>query len=504
MSAKRIMVVGTGSSVGKSLIVTALCRIYKRRNMNVAPFKSQNMALNSFITPDGHEMGRAQVAQAEAAGLVPSALMNPILLKPTADHKSQVIVNGKVYGVMAAPEYYEFRHKLKPAVEKAFNTLAQKHDLVVIEGAGSPAEINLKKDDLVNMGMAKIANAPVLLVGDIDRGGVFASLYGTIKLLPADEQAMIKGLIINKFRGDLSILAPGIKQLEDLTERPVLGTVPYYDAKIDEEDSLTERFQARRKRADLEVAVIRLPRLSNFTDFAPLDIQDDVYLRYVGAGEILGQPDLVILPGSKNTIEDMVWLNNTGLASQIRAFNQSGGGVIGICGGYQIMGRLLRDPLGIESDVFGIEGLGLLDLETVFEEEKQTTQSQLVISSNKGLLHGCQGMVLEGYEIHMGQSILGDNSSPWADISNKLSVSGQPEGAININGSCFGTYLHGLFDNLEFTRQLLNNLREKKGLELLGPADKSYHDFKENEYDRLADIVESHLDMTLLDKIIFG
>ena len=346
--AKAIMIQGTASNAGKSLLAAGLCRIFKQDGYKVAPFKSQNMALNSAITPDGLEMGRAQVMQAQAAGVAPDVRMNPILLKPTSDVGSQVIVNGIPRGTMKAGDYFKYKKNLVPDVMEAYSSLAAEYDIIVIEGAGSPAEINLKEDDLVNMGMARMAKAPVLLCGDIDRGGVFASLYGTVKLLNPDEQEMIKGLIINKFRGDVEILRPGLTQLEELAGKPVLGVVPMLEVDVDDEDSLSARLSRSGKVGLVDVAVIRLPRLSNFTDFNPLERMEEVSLRYVGSAGKLGHPDLIILPGTKNTMDDLRWLRQSGLESAILKHAAKGGAVVGICGGYQMLGSTVSDPDGVE------------------------------------------------------------------------------------------------------------------------------------------------------------
>ena len=489
MSAKTLMVVGTASSVGKSLIVTAFCRIFKRHGYSVAPFKSQNMSLNSFVTPEGHEMGRAQVAQAEAAGLTPSALMNPILLKPTTDRKSQVIVNGRVHGNMSATEYYAYKEKLRPEIMAAFRQLADRHEIIIIEGAGSPAEINLMDGDFVNMGLAAMVEAPVIVVGDIDRGGVFAALYGTVKLLPPEDQARIKGLLINKFRGDVKILEPGLRQIEELLGLPVLGVIPYGKYAVDEEDSLTDRLGARSGRAAINIAVLRLPRLSNFTDFAVFDSLADVALEYVDEPEALDKADLIIIPGSKNTIEDMKYLEDKGFAAKLKDLAARGRAVAGICGGFQILGRRIHDPHGVESSIASIDGLGLLDLETSFARDKHTSQSSLTLRQGGGILAGTAGMRLEGYEIHMGESRAGDEAVPLADGEKG------PAGAANIEGNVLGSYLHGFFDNLEFTRCFLNNIRRAKGLDNLAEEESpaSYREFKEREYDRLAEAVEEHL-----------
>lgn len=489
MNAKNLMVVGTASSAGKSLMVTALCRIFKNHGYSVAPFKSQNMSLNSFVTAEGHEMGRAQVSQAEAAGLAPSALMNPILLKPTSDHKSQVIVDGRVLTTMAAEEYYKFKDSLRPRVAAAYQALAAEHEVVVIEGAGSPAEINLMDNDFVNMGMAAMVEAPVLLVGDIDRGGVFASLYGTVKLLPPEDQKRIKGLIINKFRGDPKILEPGLRKIESLLNIPVLGVIPYEKFALDEEDSLTERLESKGQSAALNIAVLRLPRLSNFTDFAVFDTFADVSLNYVDTPAALAEADLIIIPGSKNTIEDMRYLRESGLASALVALAQAGRVIVGICGGFQILGKTISDPHGVESSLSEIDGLGLLDVATSFAKVKHTAQSSLKLRVGPGPLSTTADMVLEGYEIHMGHTEVGPGSEPLGCNPN-----GSPGGAVSRDGRIFGSYLHGFFDNLEFTSRFLNNLRQAKGL---GESDQlvngTFQHLKEREYDRLAAMVEANL-----------
>ena len=373
--AKAIMVQGTMSNVGKSLITAGLCRIFKQDGYKVAPFKSQNMALNSFITEDGMEMGRAQVMQAEAAGIAPDVRMNPILLKPTNDVGSQVIVNGEVLGTMSARDYFAFKHKLVPDVMKAFNGLSVENDIIVIEGAGSPAEVNLKDEDIVNMGMAKMAKAPVLLVGDIDRGGVFAQLIGTVSLLEEDEQKMVKGLIINKFRGDKTILDPGIAILEEKSGIDVVGVAPYLHIDVEDEDSLSERldFHGNGDTATLiDIAVIRLPRISNFTDLNVMETIPGVSVRYVKNAQELKDPDMIVLPGSKNTISDLLWMRQNGLEAAI--LKQAGAGkvVFGICGGFQMLGETLADPLGIETSG-EVRGMGLLPIDTIFLDEKTRT-----------------------------------------------------------------------------------------------------------------------------------
>lgn len=510
MRAKRLMIQGTGSSVGKSLLVAALCRIFARKGLRVAPFKAQNMSLNSCITEEGHEMGRAQAVQAEAAGIAPSSLMNPVLLKPCGDRTSQVIVNGVARTTLGAREYYAFRPTLREEVMRSFSLLAQRHDLILIEGAGSPAEINLRENDIANMGMAEMADAPVLLVGDIDRGGVFASLFGTVKLLEPAEQDRIRGFIINKFRGDRDILEPGLRDLEQLLARPVLGVLPWLDVCIDEEDSLTERLGRGnvRARADLDIVVLRLPRLSNFTDFAVFDIMPDVRLRYADTAGAIGNPDLVILPGTKNTLRDMRHVRESGLERRILALHRSGTPILGVCGGFQMLGRAIRDPQGLEGEAGWMPGLGLLDVETVFAPHKKTTRTRAALAPQacaSGLLRGMAGLSLSGYEIHMGRSEILPGTG---HVSLLRGEDGSGEGLADIRGAVFGVYMHGLFDNMAFTRGLLDNLRENKGLPPLSPAESgspaAYAEFRQSQYDLLADRVEACLDMHALEAIIAG
>ncbi|MBQ8090672.1 MAG: cobyric acid synthase, partial [Pyramidobacter sp.] len=402
--AKSIMIQGTMSGAGKSLLCTGLCRIFHQEGLRVAPFKSQNMALQSFITDEGLEIGRAQAVQAEAAGIEPSYAMNPILLKPTSDKGSQVIVNGEVYGDYSATEYYRMKHKLWPAVREAFASLSQQYDLIVVEGAGSPAEINLKADDFVNMGLAKRLDIPVLLAGDIDRGGVFAQLYGTLALLDADERPLVRGTIVNKFRGDLKILQPGLKMLEDLTGVPVAGVVPYTKLDIDDEDSLSDRLTRKGAPAQLDVAVIRLPRLSNFSDFTALAAVEGVGVRYVEKPSELGSPDLLIIPGTKNTIGDMKWLRENGLEAAVKKLASRGTVIVGICGGYQILGREIVDEEGVEGGGT-IAGMGLLPVVTRFVPEKRRTRTAARALETEGVLGDLAGASLEGYEIHSGVSV---------------------------------------------------------------------------------------------------
>ena len=394
------MVQGTSSGAGKSLLAAALCRIFRQDGYSVAPFKSQNMALNSFITDEGLEMGRAQVVQAQAAGIAPSVRMNPILLKPSSDTGSQVIVNGEVLGDMSAAEYFKRKRELVPKVVEAYESLAAQYDVIVLEGAGSPAEINLKAEDIVNMGMARLAKAPVLLAGDIDRGGVFASLAGTVMLLEPDERAMVRGLVINKFRGDREILRPGLDQIADITGVPVVGVVPWLDVDIDDEDSLSERLTGRGGPALVDIAVVRLPRIANFTDFAPLERIPGVSVRYAASPAALGNPDLVILPGSKNTMEDLLWLRQNGLEAAVKKHAAAGGAVLGICGGYQMLGERLADPDGVEHGGT-LCGLGLLPVRTVFAKEKTRTRVTGRFERAEGIFSGLSGAAFELSLIHI-------------------------------------------------------------------------------------------------------
>lgn len=498
MAAKTIMIQGTASNSGKSILTAALCRIFKQDGYRVAPFKSQNMALNSYITADGLEMGRAQVMQAEAAGIAPDVRMNPILLKPTSDVGSQVILCGKAIGNRTAKEYWSDKKALRPFIQQAFDSLANDYDIIVIEGAGSPAEINLKQDDLVNMGMAKMAHAPVLLVGDIDRGGVFASLYGTVKLLEPDEQDRIQGLIINKFRGDLEILRPGLTDLERLTDKPVVGVVPYAHLDIDDEDSLSERLTAKdSSKAALQIAVIRLPHLSNFTDFASLERMSAVSVRYVDTPKQLDGVDFIIIPGTKSTIDDLKWLRTSGLEAKIQRLHHEGTPVLGICGGYQMMGRHLHDPEGVEGGG-SIAGLGLLPTETIFRAQKTTTQATGTILSPGGIFHDLAGVPTVGYEIHMGDTTLLEGAVPFQQLMRETEL--VTDGCCA--GDAYGTYMHGVLDTPEVLEPLIRALLARKGI---SASDITVFDpvqYKEEQYDKLADMVRSALDMERIYQIL--
>ena len=497
--AKAIMVQGTMSNAGKSLLAAGLCRIFKQDGYRVAPFKSQNMALNSFITKEGLEMGRAQVMQAEAAGIAPSVLMNPILLKPTNDVGSQVIVNGEVLGNMSARDYFKYKKKLVPDIMKAYNALAAENDIIVIEGAGSPAEINLKSDDIVNMGMAKMAKAPVLLVGDIDRGGVFAQLIGTVMLLEEDEKEMVKGLIINKFRGDKTILDPGVEMLEERSGIPVVGVAPYLNIQVEDEDSLTERFETTRTVDLIDIAVIRVPRISNFTDFNPLESIQGVSLRYVKNPSELGNPDMIILPGTKNTMEDLLWMRENGLEALILKEAAKGKLIFGICGGYQMMGETLSDPHGVEAGGT-IKGMNLLPMDTVFAKKKTRTRVEGSFGQLTGAFAKLSDTALEGYEIHMGETVLKGDAKPSTNIQDSVTGERKADGAY-LDNVC-GTYVHGVFDKEAVAEAIVQIIGEKKGLDVSGMTGMDFQAFKETQYDILAAELRKHLDMKKIYEIL--
>ena len=480
--AKCIMIQGTMSGAGKSLLCTALCRIFAQDGYRVAPFKSQNMALNSFVTRSGLEMGRAQVVQAQAAGAEPDVRMNPILLKPSSDVGSQVIVNGEVRGQMSAAYYFRMKKSLIPEILTAYDSLAAENDIIVIEGAGSPAEVNLKADDIVNMGLAKLVDAPVLLAGDIDRGGVFAQLYGTVALLEPEERQRIKGLVINKFRGDVEILRPGLSMLEEKTWLPVLGVVPYLRVDIEDEDSLSQRLETDAAVKPLDAAVLRLPHISNFTDFIPLEQHPLLSVRYVQSTRQLGTPDLILLPGTKNTIEDLLWLRQSGLEAAVLKCSAQGVPVLGVCGGYQMLGEELCDPEGTESGrPQTLRGLGLLPTRTRFTAHKRRTRVCALVSAPP-----FAGAKLDGYEIHTGSTeVSGEAFCTFAD--------GTPEGCVQ--GNVFGTYLHGLFDTGELTGKLVAELCRRKGLSPTGAAVVPMEQYRQQQFDLLADGVRRALDL---------
>ena len=554
------------SNAGKSLLAAGLCRIFKQDGYRVAPFKSQNMALNSYVTAEGLEMGRAQVMQAEAAGILPDVRMNPVLLKPTTDIGSQVIVRGEVLGDMDARRYFAYKKSLMPMILESYQSLAEENDIIVIEGAGSPAEINLKQEDIVNMGLAKAVGAPVLLVGDIDLGGVFAQLLGTQMLLDPDEQLYLKGLIINKFRGDKSILDPGIRMLEERSGLPVVGVVPYMQIDIDDEDSLSPQLvQTNRPPAGkpVEIAVVRLPHLSNFTDFGAFARIPEVDLRYVSRPDALGFPDMIILPGTKNTMSDLAWLRQSGMAEAIRTCMKSGTDslgyfppvLFGICGGFQMLGKELCDPDGVETGKKNrkaalsgetteiresvpedleaerrtlANGLGFLDADTVFEKQKRRTQVRGRIETLPGILAPLSGLEIEGYEIHMGQTsarkeagrFSGNtdqqtNASWFSGNTDQRTSTGRFSKITDLrNGTSaadglatdnvYGTYVHGIFDAPGIAMKTAQILACRKGLKIMATEQQmaDHHAFKETQYDLLADTLRTHLDMKKIYEIL--
>lgn len=495
MAAKVIMVQGTMSNSGKSFITAGLCRVFAQDGWRAAPFKSQNMALNSYITGDGLEIGRAQAMQAEAAGILPTVDMNPILLKPTSHVGSQVIVNGEVRGNMKATEYYRRKQELIPDIRAAFDRLSGQYDIIVIEGAGSPAEINLRENDIVNMGLAKMVNAPVLLAGDIDRGGVFAALYGTVKLLEPDEQRLIKGLVVNKFRGDVSILEPGLRMIEERTGIPVVGVIPMKAIDLDDEDSLSDRLLQTKAGGGIDVAVIHLPHISNFTDFSAFERIDGVSLRYVPRAGQLGTPDLILIPGTKNTMDDMRWLRESGMETVILKAAESKVPVIGICGGFQILGKTLKDPYGVEHGG-EMRGLGLLDADTTFAREKTRTQATGKWVHKPELFGRYEKASVSGYEIHMGQTVNAGDCMEAIELED-----GRCDALCSRDGLVFGSYLHGLFDTDGLAFSLARQLAEKKGTEL-GRQEFDLLAYKEKEYDKLADLIRSSFDMKEIYRIM--
>ena len=478
MYGKCLMIQGTASSVGKSVLCSALLRILKQDGWKAAPFKAQNMSLNSFVTKKGLEMGRAQVTQAQAAGMEPDARMNPVLLKPTSDRRSQVIVEGKAIGTMTAMEYHEYKPALRRLIKEIYDSLEAENDYVIIEGAGSPAEINLREGDIVNMSMAEAADAPVILVGDIDLGGVFASLLGTVMLLTEEERKRVRGIIINKFRGDVKILEPGLRMLEDRIHVPVIGVVPWMNVELEDEDSVTERFRRQSGEGDIDVAVVKLRHISNFTDFQSLALQPGCRLRYAESAADLEKADLVVLPGTKNTIEDLIDMRNRGMDQAIIRHARRGGMVFGICGGYQMLGSRLRD--------------------VIFEKEKQTTQAVGTVECASGWLEKYNGTSMDGYEIHAGQNILGKGAHPW------LRTAEGTDGIMNAGGNVLGSYLHGVFDDGKFFAAMAARIREARGETDKESIPVSFEEFREKEFDRIAAIVRSSVDMEKVYAIMRG
>ena len=493
MKKANLMIVGTSSGAGKSLFVTALCRIFYKDKYKVSPFKSQNMALNSYITKDGKEMGRAQVVQAEASGLEPDVNMNPILLKPSTMNKIQIIVCGKSIGNMSGVEYNQYKKNLISVLKETYSKIENENDIVVIEGAGSPAEINIKEEDISNFAMARIADAPVILVADIDRGGVFASIYGTIMLLKEEDRKRIKGIVINKFRGNKEVLKSGFDIIENLTGVKTLGVIPYTDIDIEDEDSLSEKyksFKLNKNSNKIKISVIKLKHISNATDIDALSIYDDVEIQFVTERSQIGNEDLIIIPGSKNTIDDLKWLKESGIAEEIIKKARTEAIIFGICGGFQILGNKVKDPYHIEGDIEELNGLGLLDLETIMENEKTLVQYKGKLSVNNGILKTLNNFEIKGYEIHQGitqgneKNLTTDNRTIFVNRDNIIA-----------------TYLHGIFDNKDFTDLLLNEIRKRKGLEEVN-NNISYEEYKLKEFDKLEKLVRENVDIDEIYKII--
>jgi len=500
MRGRVIMIQGTASHVGKSVLVTALCRIFRQDGFTVAPFKAQNMSLNSYATPDGGEIGRAQAVQAEAAGVEPGVEMNPILLKPEADSCSQVVVLGRPQMSTTAAEYYRLKAQLWPVVTEALRRLRSQYEVIVIEGAGSPAEVNLVDGDIVNMKIARFCRAPVLLVGDIDRGGVFASLLGTLWLLRLRDLSLIKALVINKFRGDRALLEPGLGFLERKAGIPVAGVIPYFhDIHIAQEDSVTlEQLKPRQSSAQIDIAVIRMPHISNFDDFDPLAQEKDVRVRYVNSIDNLKHPDLIILPGSKTTVADLDWLKKTGLARSVTELYQQGVCIIGICGGYQMLGRFINDPDHVESGVRQSQGLGLLPITTAFLPTKETHQIKGNVVADHGLLAEARNISFEGYEIHMGRTGSDETNAVFRIRERSSKPCDALDGCLDTSGRVLGTYIHGLFHNQELRRGILRHIAGLKGCPISFTGDDHHRDA---EYDKLAELVRNSLNMDFIYSI---
>ena len=499
---KPIMFVGTCSDAGKSVINAAFCRIFKQDGYHPAPFKAQNMSLNSYSTPEGGEMGRAQVVQAEACGIAPHTDMNPILLKPTNDKSSQVVLNGKPVGNMSAKDYFGIQNQkeelFKEAIE-AFNRLEARYNPIVLEGAGSISELNLRDRDITNMRMAMKAGASTYLIADIDRGGVFGSVYGTIALLRPEERALMKGVIINKFRGDKTILDPGVEMLEERSGIPVVGVAPYLNIQVEDEDSLTERFDRKQEVDLIDIAVIRVPRISNFTDFNPLESIPGVSLRYVQHVSELKNPDMIILPGTKNTMEDLLWMRANGLEAAVLKEAAKGKIIFGICGGYQMLGETLSDPHHVEAGGT-LKGMGLLPMDTVFAEKKTRTRVSGRFLELEGELQALSGAELEGYEIHMGETVLKGEAGHSVSIEDQVSGECKEDGAYRKN--VCGTYVHGVFDREDVAEAVVRVLGEKKGIDVSQMTGIDFAAFKETQYDILAAELRKHLDMKKIYEIL--
>lgn len=495
--ANKIMLLGTASSVGKSTVATAFCRYFRNKGLKVAPFKALNISLNSFVTVDGLEMGRAQVVQAEACEIVPTAFMNPILLKPSGNLKTQVILNGRVHCNMDSYKYKELNKELKRVAIETFYNLEKNYELMVLEGSGSCAEINLKESDIANMSMAKASNSPVILVADIDRGGVFASVVGTIMLLDEEEKKLVKGVIINKFRGKIEYFKPAMKQLEEIIKIPVLGALPYADFDIEDEDSVTDRIKNKEVKG-LDVVVIKLPHMSNFTDFNALERIEGVQVRYIREASELKTPHIIIIPGTKNTIGDLRAIKLNGIFKRIVELKEEGVIIFGICGGYQMLGEIIEDLDGIEGEKAKEEGFGFLGIKTIFDKEKLTRQIKGTVIECSDILRNCNGVTVSGYEIHNGKSIVSKDSKIFIKDAND-----EVAGLCSENGKVIGTYFHGIFDKGIFARELINNIKEYNGIGLSDKENLDYEKYKLKQYDKLALLLEENIDMKKVEEIIF-
>jgi adenosylcobyric acid synthase len=497
MNKKSIMFLGTASSVGKSTLVTALCRYLRNQGLKVAPFKALNISLNSYVTKDELEMGRAQVVQAEACKIEPDVLMNPVLLKPSGDY-TQVIVNGKIHCNIEPYKYKELNKELKIKVKSAYDKLSEDYEIIVLEGSGSCAEINLKDSDISNMAMAEMANAPVILVSDIDRGGVFASIVGTLQLLSEEDRLRVKGVIINKFRGNLDLFKPAIKQLEDIINIPVLGVMPYEKFDVEDEDSVTERIRNKEEDGTLDIAVIRLVHMSNFTDFNILERIEGVTLRYVSKPSELKKPHLIIIPGTKNTIEDLRKMKENKLFDRIKELKESGVPIFGICGGYQMLGTFILDKLGVEGNISQEDGFGFLDIKTRFNNSKITKQSKGEILCDLKSIKFIEGHTVTGYEIHNGISKIGKKAIPFVKDFNGVIMGVSDEEKI-----VAGTYLHGIFDTEDFANLFIKSLKESNSIVISeGTVIGKVSEYKDNEYDKLSKLFEENINIDKLKQII--
>ena len=495
---KNIILLGTASGVGKSTLACAFCRYFKKEGYKTAPFKALNISLNSYVTEEGLEMGRAQVVQAEACGIKPSAFMNPILLKPSGNGKTQVIVNGKVYCNIDSYKYREMTEELRGKAKDGYNILAENNDVIVLEGSGSCAEINLKDSDIANTHMAKSVDAPIILVSDIDRGGVFASVVGTLMLLSEEERERVKGVIINKFRGNADYFKPAMKQLEDIIKVPVLGVMPYFKLDIEDEDGVTDKLNKIKKENSLDVAVIKIPHMSNFTDFNSLNMLKGVSVRYVSEVSELGEPNLILIPGTKNTIQSLKFLKESGLFEEIKKQKENGTLIFGICGGYQMLGKKIKDPLRIEGENEEEDGFGFLDMETIFNKDKTTKHSEGTIILNNDILKNSLGNKVVGYEIHNGVSNIFENNRVFIEGND-----GEKLGICDKTQRVYGTYLHGVFDSSEFLNSFFKRLKEIFNIKELDSEEiVDYETYKNSQYEKLEEILRENIDMQKVQKII--